>query len=84
MWMQEGNDYFVEGINVNNSKELVVLSHFLTHSKLWPNTIEYKGKTYYYNGISPLPTCYLGDFFSMALYCEQIASTLKVSEMVYG
>jgi hypothetical protein len=84
MLMQEGNDYFVKGIHVENSKELVVLSHFLSHSKLWPKTIGYKEKTYVYTGIRPLPSCYTSDYFSMALYYEQDASNVDVLETVYG
>lgn len=84
MLMQEGDDYFVKGIHVENSKDLVVLSHFLSYSKLWPKTIEYKEKTYVYKGIRPLPSCYTGDYFSMALYYEQKSSNANVLETVYG
>lgn len=71
MLMKAGEDYSIQGIHIDNAKELVVVSHFLSYSKEWPSIIEYKGKTYSYEGKTPLPECYVGHYFSMALYLEK-------------
>ena len=65
------DDYTIAGIDADNSKELVVFSGFLSYSKNWPATLDYKGKVYKFNGKEPLPDVYVGHYFSMAVYVEQ-------------
>jgi len=84
MLMQKDVDYFIQGIHVDNNKELVVVSDFLSYSKDWPTTIDYKGKKYTFNGKSPLPECYVGHYFSMALYLEKEAVAVNFTDTVYG
>lgn len=68
--LMNDEDYSILGIHVDNSKELVVVSHFLSHCKEWPATLIYKNKKYSYDGITALPRDYVGHYFSMALYQE--------------
>lgn len=84
MLMKEGEDYCIQGIHIDNNKELVVCSHFLSYSKDWPKTIDYKDKTYTFEGRSPLPACYASHYFSMALYLEQGPVTAQSTDTVHG
>ena len=84
MLMQEGQDYSIHGIHIDNDKELVVVSSFLSYSKNWPTRIDHKGKTYLFNGVSPLPQCYVGHYFSMALYLEKETVAVNSTDTVYG
>jgi len=65
------DDYTIAGIDSDNSKELIVFSGFLSYSKNWPATLDYKGKVYKFNGKEPLPDVYVGHYWSMAIYLEQ-------------
>jgi hypothetical protein len=69
MIMKE-EDYFIAGLHIDNDKNLVVFSRFLSYSKDWPSILTYKDKEYQFNGKEPLPDAYVGHYFSMALYSE--------------
>lgn len=84
MIMKEGDDYCIQGLHIDNKKELVVCSRFLSYSKEWPKTIDYNGKTYKFDGKSPLPDCYANHYFSMALYLEQEPVTALSTDSVHG
>lgn len=84
MLMKEGEDYSIHGIHIDNAKEIVVVSNFVSYSKIWPPIIDYKGKTYSFNGVSPLPQCYVGHYFSMALYLEKETVAVNSTDTVYG
>lgn len=84
MLMKVGDDYSVLGLHVDNKQELVVASHFLSYSKEWPSSIDYNGKTYAFDGQTVMPECYIGHYFSMALYLEREPVAVSSTDTAYG
>lgn len=72
MLMKPDSDYSVLGIHVENSKELVVVSHFSSCGKNWPSILTHNEKEYAYDGLTALPSYYVGHYFSMASYKEVV------------